>query len=94
VGQEHPLKADVGCRNTVFNSQAQSGAYFLEQFQTQGARCFRVELLNESAEETQRILQNYQALLAGQTTSDSLVKDLPVRNQLGVTLGTLLVKNL
>jgi putative protease len=91
VGQEHPLKADVGCRNTVFNSQAQSGAYFLEQFQTQGARCFRVELLNESAEETQRILQNYQSLLSGATTSDALVKDLHVRNQLGVTLGTLKV---
>jgi putative protease len=29
VGAEHPLKADVGCRNTVFNSLAQTGAEYV-----------------------------------------------------------------
>ena len=28
VGQLHPLSADVGCRNTLFNGRAQSGARF------------------------------------------------------------------
>src|SRR5204862_7124420 len=28
VGMEHPLKADVGCRNTLFNAVAQTGARF------------------------------------------------------------------
>ena len=31
VGAEHVLKADTGCRNTVFNSQTQTGAEFVEK---------------------------------------------------------------
>jgi putative protease len=26
----HPLKADVGCRNTLFNAVAQTGAQFFD----------------------------------------------------------------
>jgi AraC-like DNA-binding protein len=47
VGAEHPLKADAGCRNTVFNSQAQTGAEFVERLLALGVRHFRVEFLNE-----------------------------------------------
>ena len=39
VGQEHVLKADAGCRNTVFNARAQTGA---EHFSQLAAR-FRVD---------------------------------------------------
>src|SRR6185436_7269725 len=31
VGMEHPLKADVGCRNTVFNALAQTGAEYVSR---------------------------------------------------------------
>jgi putative protease len=31
VGMEHPLKADVGCRNTLFNAVAQTGAQFFTE---------------------------------------------------------------
>jgi len=30
VGMEHPLRADVGCRNTLFNAVAQTGAQFYQ----------------------------------------------------------------
>ena len=30
VGSEHLVKADVGCRNTVFNARAQSGAQYAQ----------------------------------------------------------------
>lgn len=56
VGREHPLKADVGCRNTVFNAQAQTGAEFVQRLLTLGARHFRVEFLNESPAEVTRPL--------------------------------------
>ena len=29
VGMEHPLKADVGCRNTLFNAVPQTAAEYL-----------------------------------------------------------------
>ena len=51
VGAEHPLKADVGCRNTVFNALAQTGAEYVERMLALGVRHFRVEFLNETPEQ-------------------------------------------
>ncbi|KAA4211789.1 U32 family peptidase, partial [Bacteroides ovatus] len=36
VGQLHPLLADAGCRNTLFNGRAQTGAGFLRGFRRLG----------------------------------------------------------
>src|SRR5213075_599696 len=47
VGALHPLKADAGCRNTVFNALAQTGAEFVSRMLARGARRFRIEFLNE-----------------------------------------------
>ena len=49
VGAEHPVKADVGCRNTVFNALAQTGAEHVSHLVALGARHFRIEFLNEDA---------------------------------------------
>jgi putative protease len=89
VGIEHPLRADVGCRNTLFNAQAQTGARFFTVLRETGLRHFRIELLEEDAEETHRILRAYQALLAGERAGDVLFRELKAQSQLGVTRGTL-----
>ncbi len=89
VGLAHPLKADVGCRNTLFHAQAQSGAAFFEPFQKMNPAAFRVELLLEDAAETERVLRGYQRLLAGTNTGSTVVRELNLRSQLGVTTGTL-----
>ena len=47
VGAEHPVKADVGCRNTVFNALAQTGAEYVARMLALGVRHFRIEFLNE-----------------------------------------------
>jgi len=92
IGVEHPVKADVGCRNTVFHARAQSGADYLSEFVKAGARVFRVELLEEDAATTRRILQSYRALIAGTADKASAVlRELQVVKQLGVTSGTLTV---
>ena len=65
VGVEHPLKADVGCRNTVYHAKAQSGADYLRSFLESGARVFRVELLEEDATKTRAILQGYPGVNRG-----------------------------
>ena len=89
VGAEHPLKADAGCRNTVYNSRAQTGAEFAAHLLALGARNFRVEFLNETADEVQRTVGRYQQLLAGQLSGAELWRELKLINQLGVTRGQL-----
>jgi putative protease len=91
VGLNHPLKADVGCRNTLFHAQAQSGAAFLDAFRRENPAAFRIELLLENAEESERTLRGYQRLLAGEITGPALIRELNLRSQLGVTTGTLAV---
>ena len=91
VGLEHPLKADVGCRNTVFHARAQSGANYLRDFRAAGAGRFRVELLTEDAAKSEHIIRTYQGLLTGEIGSQEVVSRLKVANQLGVTNGTLTV---
>ncbi len=92
VGIEHPLRADVGCRNTLFNAAAQTGAGHFDELRAAGLRHFRIELLEQSPRETEKILQSYQALIEGTKTGDALWRDLKARAQLGVTKGTLVEK--
>ena len=89
VGEAHPLVADVGCRNTVFNAHAQSAAPFLPRLREAGVRHFRVELLRESAAETQALLDSYAGVLTGAATGPRVWRELQVLNQLGVTRGTM-----
>ena len=88
VGMEHPLRADVGCRNTLFHATAQTGAAFFESFHAAGLRRFRIELLEESAEETTRIVTAYQELLTARRSGAALHRELHATSQIGVTTGT------
>jgi putative protease len=87
VGAEHPLKADAGCRNTVFNSQAQTGAEFVEKMLALGVRNFRVEFLNETQEQVAQTISKYRQLLRGEISGSQLWRELKLFNQLGVTRG-------
>ena len=49
---DHPVEADVGCRNTVFHASPQSAAELVLVLKRAGVRRFRIELVRESAEET------------------------------------------
>jgi putative protease len=87
VGESHPIRADVGCRNTVFNSRPQSGASHLPQLLATGLRHFRLELLDESPEQAVRLLHSYREALAGHTDPSHLARSLGARDQLGVLAG-------
>jgi putative protease len=87
VGAEFPVKADAGCRNTVFNNRAQTGAEYVSRLLALGARAFRVEFLDEGTEELQRTVRSYQQLLRGEITGAGLWKEFKLINQLGVTRG-------
>lgn len=87
VGAEHPVKADAGCRNTVFNAVAQTGAELVGRLLTLGARHFRVEFVNESPAQVTQTLSKYRQLLRGEITGQQLWRELRLMNQLGVTRG-------
>jgi putative protease len=87
VGAEHPVKADIGCRNTVFNALAQTGAEYVARMIELGVRHFRVEFLNETPEQVTRTIAKYRQLLQGEITGTQLWRELKLLNQLGVTRG-------
>lgn len=87
-GQPHPLIADVGCRNTVFNASAQSAGELVPQLKGLGVRFFRVELLRQNAAETHSLLSKYADVITGRADGKETVRGLRVLSQLGVTRGT------
>ncbi len=89
VGQSHPLVADVGCRNTLFNAAAQSAAEYVPRMKALGLRHFRVELLRESADEAIALLERYVRVLGGLDDGRSTWRRVRALSQLGVTRGTL-----
>jgi putative protease len=89
VGQTHLLRADAGCRNTVYNARAQTGAEFAQLFIDAGARYFRVEFLDETVDVVTATLRRYQDLLAGRISGTDLWREFKLVNQLGVTRGQL-----
>jgi putative protease len=89
VGMQHPLRADVGCRNTLFNAVPQTGARFYDALLAAGLRNFRIELLEHSATAASETIAVYQALISGQQQGEEIWRTLRAQSQLGVTRGTL-----
>lgn len=89
VGQRHRLMADVGCRNTLYNGKAQTGARYYDAFQKAGVRAFRLDLLDDSADEAVALWKNYSALLRGDRSAEECLSRLDAIERLGVTEGTL-----
>jgi putative protease len=89
IGMEHPLTADVGCRNTLFNAVPQSAAEVVSTLLARGIGHYRVELLDEPAAEIGRVIGTYRDLLAGRTTGREVWQSLRATNRVGVTRGTL-----
>jgi putative protease len=88
VGTEHQLQADAGCRNTIFNGTAQTGAESVKRLLNIGLRHFRIEFVDETPAQVIQTIQHYQQLLQGQITGSQLWRTLKLQNQLGVTRGS------
>jgi putative protease len=87
VGVEHVLKADVGCRNTVFNALPQSGAEYVERMVSLGVRHFRIEFVDETPDKVTETITRYRQLLQKEMSGAQLWRELKLLNQLGVTRG-------
>jgi len=89
VGANFPVLPDTGCRNTVFNSVAQSGAEYVGRMRDLGVSRFRIDLLRETPEQVGPLLEHYTRVVLGEVTGAASWKPLHALNQLGVTRGTL-----
>ncbi|MBP1467824.1 U32 family peptidase [Candidatus Chloroploca sp. M-50] len=90
-GRAHPVMADVGCRNTVFNAEAQEASRHLAAWRTAGLRHFRLEFVHERGEEVARVTDAFQATLAGTMTPAELGRHLQQITPQGTTEGSLFV---
>jgi putative protease len=89
IGMEHPLTADVGCRNTLFNAVPQSAAEAVPQLLSRGVRHVRIELLDDRGDELRTLLTTYRQLLDGEARGTDVWRKLRASNRVGVTRGTL-----
>lgn len=90
VGAEHVLHADIGCRNTLYNGTAQSGAEAVAPLMQLGVQDFRVELLRDTdPAATGNLIRLYRELIAGNIDGQHVWRELKADNRIGVTRGTL-----
>jgi putative protease len=89
MGFAHPVKADAGCRNTVFNAVAQSASEYLDRLLAAGVRRFRIEFLDEDPDAVRRAVEAYSAVLRGERDGRALWRELRAASKLGVTRGSL-----
>lgn len=93
VGKEHALKADVGCRNTLFNAVPQSAAEIVPALLDRGVRYFRIDFLDESPADVIRAIQLYRRLIAGELSGRTVWSTLNAIGHVGVTRGPLEILN-
>lgn len=82
-GNDHLVLADMGCRNTVFNAAAQSGAKSLGSWLAAGITRFRLEFVDESPASLEAIVDAYATLFADTSQPEplwSLLRQVPDAN--------------
>ncbi len=91
TGVDHPLKADVGCRNTLYNAVPQTAAQYLPQLVSRGAKHLRIEFLDDDSASVIRIIGLYHEAIAGRRDAKDLWRELKATGQYGVTRGALAI---
>jgi putative protease len=91
AGREHPVMADVGCRNTVFGAEAQEAGQHLEAWRAAGIGRFRVEFAHESAAQVKAVTRAFEDALAGKCAGRELMQQLQKAAPQGVTQGSFFV---
>jgi putative protease len=91
AGREHPVMADVGCRNTVFGAEAQEASLHLEAWRTAGIARFRLEFAHESGAQLTAVTRAFEEALAGRLTGRELTIRLRKAAPQGVTQGSFFI---
>ena len=92
-GRQHPVLADVGCRNTVFGAEAQFGGRFMNDWRESGISHYRIEFVHETAEQVQKVTNAFQQFLDREIETPALVREINQQVKTGTTDGSLFVPN-
>jgi putative protease len=90
-GRAHPVMADVGCRNTVFEAQAQEASQHLQTWSAAGIEHYRLEFVHETAAQVSEVALAFTAALNGTIRPSDLRSRLERRLPQGITEGSLFV---
>jgi putative protease len=91
AGREHPVMADVGCRNTVFGAEAQEASAHLAEWRAAGIHLFRLEFAHESGAQVTDVTEAFADALASRCSARTLADRLRRVSPQGVTQGSLYV---
>jgi len=91
AGMEHPVEADVGCRNTVFHARPQSAVQLLPQLAAAGVTRFRIELVRETAADVTRLVGAYRRAIEEPARAHDVWRELRLDGGYGVVKGSLRV---
>jgi putative protease len=91
TGIDHPVEADVGCRNTVFHARAQSAADLIPRLRERGVARFRIELVREDRDDVHRIVRAYRRAIEGAIAPRDALRELRTEGGYGVVKGSLRV---
>ena len=90
-GRNHPVMADVGCRNTVFGAEAQVASRHLDQMIASGIRHYRLEFVHESGKVVRQVSAAFADYFAGKINAAELDQRLQKVVPQGTTEGSLFV---
>jgi len=90
-GRSHPVMADVGCRNTVFEGRPQVAGAHLTPWLGAGLRDFRLEFVHETPEAVREVIRAHRAFLSGVLGAAELEAQLQALSGGGTTEGSLFV---
>ncbi|MFQ3664116.1 MAG: DUF3656 domain-containing protein, partial [Chloroflexaceae bacterium] len=90
-GREHPVLADVGCRNTVFSAEAQTASRHLAAWRAAGIVHYRLEFVHESGTQVTDVATAFRATLEGTLSQGDLERRLRQIVPDGLTEGSLFV---
>jgi putative protease len=90
-GREHPVMADVGCRNTVFGAEAQEASVHLADWRRAGIVHYRLEFVHETGAQVTQVTRLFVQALQGRLSADELTRRLQQVAPQGTTEGSLFV---
>lgn len=90
-GREHPVMADVGCRNTVFGAEAQTDPRSIATWQDAGISHFRLEFVYQTPAQIVAIASAFRDHLDGKSEADDLARILTENSPQNTTKGSLFV---
>ena len=90
-GRNHPVMADVGCRNTVFGAEAQFSASHFDSWVQAGLQDFRLEFVHESGEQIHQVHSLFKKFSNGQLSREAFRKAIESVVPQGTTRGSFFV---